>query len=199
MVVSLTLGEKLKDERTNKKASIKEVCTKIQISEGVLSDYENNKKKPGAEALTALALFYNVSVDYLLGLSEVKHNFKDEINKEMGLSEDAIDALRAIKDFGGKTSEITLNLINSMLGDSEFIGSLRETALLYCYMKEDTRKPSDDQIEEYIENGYEKLGQSHYTVFNDEAEDFIQFKIQQIMMKFILGLRWADMPEKEGL
>lgn len=197
MAVSLTLGEKLRDERKNKKVTIKEVCRKIQISEGVLSDYENDKKKPGAEALTALALFYNISVDYLLGLSEVKHNFKDEINKEMGLSEDAMDTLRAITDFGGKTANLTLSLINSMLGDSEFMEEFRKAASLYCYMKEDGPEFSEEQIEEYIEEGYRKFGWKQYTVFDDEAEAFIQFKIQQIMLKFISKLRWAEMPEKE--
>jgi transcriptional regulator with XRE-family HTH domain len=42
------------------------------ISEGLISDYKNDKVKPAIENLVKIADYFNVSADYLLGLSKHK-------------------------------------------------------------------------------------------------------------------------------
>lgn len=133
MDIKLTLGEKLKDERISKKKTIKEVCSEIGISEGILSDYENDKKKPGADALAALASFYNVSVDYLLGLSKVKslNLTTQSLSKITGLSEEAIETLRTFSKIEDIKSPMIF--INSLLEDPKtiYIITLMVNELLY--------------------------------------------------------------------
>jgi transcriptional regulator with XRE-family HTH domain len=43
----------------------------VDISVGLISFYRNDKQKPGAEILARLADYFNVSVDYLLGRTDV--------------------------------------------------------------------------------------------------------------------------------
>ncbi|MBQ4109972.1 MAG: helix-turn-helix transcriptional regulator [Clostridia bacterium] len=62
------LGEKLKMLRKEKGLSQAKVATRLNLSTSAISSYETYSKIPSAEVLIQLALFYNVSVDYLLGI-----------------------------------------------------------------------------------------------------------------------------------
>lgn len=73
-----------------------ELSQKIGIAQGVISAIKNKKvKAPGADTVCALAKYFNVSADWLLGLSNVKTT--DKATKEMcaalGLSDAALNAL----------------------------------------------------------------------------------------------------------
>ena len=61
-------GDILKELREDKKLTHKELSAKINYSTATISFWENGKKQPTAEAIIALAKFFNVSADYLLGL-----------------------------------------------------------------------------------------------------------------------------------
>jgi len=192
MTLGLTIGEKLRDERTNKRITIKEVCNKIQISEGVLSDYENDKKKPGAEALAALALFYNVSVDYLLGLSECKSNANDKTNKETGLSEESINALKELKSKMNKNdpeSSAILYFINSLIQDKNTIEELARCIVTLGNLNQIVSK------EEIGKRCIDSLGNGGIMVTGNDAAEFLLFQGQQAFIKFIKGLNRKN---KEG-
>lgn len=47
-----------------------EVATAVLINVKTLCDYERNKTEPSIETLKAFAKFFDVSLDYLLGLSD---------------------------------------------------------------------------------------------------------------------------------
>jgi len=99
----LTLGEKLKDLRTEHNArelrttgrrlSLKELGENIGIAPATLSDYENNKKMPGLENAAQMAQFYGVSLEYLAGLSEPINMDTGTIQRKTGLSKNAVEAL----------------------------------------------------------------------------------------------------------
>ena len=65
-----TFGEHLKSLRKVKKVTQKEVARVTGISERHYQDYEADKKKPGFDNLIALADYFDVSLDYLVGRSE---------------------------------------------------------------------------------------------------------------------------------
>lgn len=50
----------------------KEICDFLNIKQLQYSRYENGKAEPKIEILIKLALFYNTSIDYLLGLTNEK-------------------------------------------------------------------------------------------------------------------------------
>ena len=66
----LTFGENLKSLRKANKVTQKDVAKSTEISERNYQDYEANVKKPGFDNLIALADYFDVSLDYLVGRSE---------------------------------------------------------------------------------------------------------------------------------
>lgn len=66
------LGKQLKILRENRKKSQQEVCNALNIEQSTLANYENGKRVPKIDILVKIAKYYDVSVDYLLGIEEVK-------------------------------------------------------------------------------------------------------------------------------
>ena len=64
------IGQRLRTARKNKKMTLEEVAQKLSTSHTTISRYEQEKRKPDPDALRALCELYNVSADYLLGLSK---------------------------------------------------------------------------------------------------------------------------------
>ncbi len=68
----LTIQERLKDLRVEKNLSLEELAKETGISSSALSSYENNEDKDiSLNSIITLAVFYKVSTDYLLGLTEI--------------------------------------------------------------------------------------------------------------------------------
>lgn len=64
------LGARLKALRKAKNLTQKELAEKINVTHVSISGYENGNRTPDTETLQALADFFNVSTDYLLGRDE---------------------------------------------------------------------------------------------------------------------------------
>ena len=61
---------RLTNIRRSKGFTQKQVADGIGISEVGLQNYENGRRKPAFDVLIALADFYDVSLDYLVGRSD---------------------------------------------------------------------------------------------------------------------------------
>lgn len=81
----MSFGRRLKELRTEKRESQKNVARKIGISVNAISQYESNARFPNEEILKRLCEYYNISSDYLLGLTDVKHSplTKEEAKQKM--------------------------------------------------------------------------------------------------------------------
>lgn len=62
------IGERLADLRKDKKLGQKELAEKLKISPYTISSYEREKSTPDDEMKVKIAKFFNISLDYLLGL-----------------------------------------------------------------------------------------------------------------------------------
>lgn len=60
-------GERLKKLRTEKGMSQKKLSLEIHYAQSVICDWENGKSEPSASAILAVAEYFNVSCDFLLG------------------------------------------------------------------------------------------------------------------------------------
>lgn len=60
----------LKSLREEKGIGQVELAKAISVSKGVISLWENNLREPKMSNLIALAKYFNVSIDYLTGLSD---------------------------------------------------------------------------------------------------------------------------------
>lgn len=103
----MTLGERLKFVRAQKKWSQEYAAEKIGISKAVLSNYERNYRDPDTNTLKKISEIYNVSTDFLLGRDE------DEDISDPILSAAFKEAIEELKD------EDTLLLMKSGNIDAE--------------------------------------------------------------------------------
>ncbi len=66
----IDISKKIKDLRLEKNLTQKDVAKVLNIATNTLSQFENNKGRPSLEVLTAMALFFEVSLDYLVGIED---------------------------------------------------------------------------------------------------------------------------------
>ncbi len=69
--------KRLKSLRKEKNLSQKELANLINMSQTGYSQYEREARKISLETLKNLASFYNVSVDYLLELTDIKDKYEE--------------------------------------------------------------------------------------------------------------------------
>lgn len=68
---------RLKQVREEKKYSQQEIVNTLNIKQNTYSQYESGKRQIPIAGLIKLAIFYNVSVDYLLELTEIEDRYPE--------------------------------------------------------------------------------------------------------------------------
>lgn len=84
----MTFGKKIKMLRNEKQITQKELGEIIGVSERVVGYYETDNRFPKDNSvIVKIAEYFNVSLDYLLGKSDIRNPYKEAPEKE----EDNID------------------------------------------------------------------------------------------------------------
>ena len=97
MQVKLTIGERLKDLRVERKLTLKQLSNEVGISKSALGKYESdNGKDISPYSILLLADYYGVSCDYLMGRTETKNHPNTALH-ELHLSDASIDVLKSSK------------------------------------------------------------------------------------------------------
>lgn len=63
----MTFGEKLRAERVKRGLTEIQVAEDLGLTQGAISKFEHGVKEPSKGTLVALAKYYGVSIDYLVG------------------------------------------------------------------------------------------------------------------------------------
>lgn len=112
MNVKLTIQERLKDLRVERKLTLEQLAEATGLSRAALGKYEaDDFKDISPFSVVTLAKFYGVSADYLMGLTEQK-NHPDTALSELYLSDDAIEVL--------KNGKFNKRLLSEMLCHPDF-------------------------------------------------------------------------------
>lgn len=158
------MGERIKKLRG--KQSQDECAKALGISRGALSFYENGERKPDADVIYVMAKHFDVSADYILGLSS-EPSAKIEaqaISNLTGLSQKAIDNISGFNlnyknalnlliendHFCLFISAISCMVELSNIGDKEFVKSAYESGygdIKFCVFDEGSKYGF---IEKYI-------------------------------------------------
>lgn len=89
-------GLRLKELREAKQLSQKDVAARLNVVPSTISGYESNTVTPSLEQFTKMAILYNTSLDYMMGLDKRSCFYLD------GLSEDQkqaiLDIVNRLKD-----------------------------------------------------------------------------------------------------
>lgn len=111
------LSDLLAESKSHDHLSYSEIGSRIGVSAASLSEWASDRKTATIDKLANLCSYYNVSADWLLGLSPVSSSdtsIKD-ICEKTGLSEDAYYSLSLLKENPGWVS-----VINKLLTSKEF-------------------------------------------------------------------------------
>ena len=85
-----SLSERLKELRTKQNISQYTLAENLNLSRGLLSNYEQGRREPDYDTLLLIANYFDVSVDYILGVTEVKkrllHNNMSDKYKRLMIS-----------------------------------------------------------------------------------------------------------------
>jgi transcriptional regulator with XRE-family HTH domain len=68
------IGERLKTLRKENDMTLDELGVKLNMPKSSLSRYENGESDPSIETVKKIASFFNVSIDWLAGLSDSRNS-----------------------------------------------------------------------------------------------------------------------------
>lgn len=68
--MNTTFGERLKELRAENQIGQITLAKALNVSNGIISMWENNLREPTMSNLIAIANFFDVSIDYLVGLRD---------------------------------------------------------------------------------------------------------------------------------
>ena len=89
------IGQRIKEIRTDHKMSQTELAAKIKVSQQTITKWETGKAEPSSSALESIAKYFNVSTDYLLGLT-------DQRKTDQQVEADLDHAINEARSFDGK-------------------------------------------------------------------------------------------------
>ena len=72
------IGERLRLLRKNRKISQEKLAEAIGVRKSTVSQYETNINDPSDPLKIGIAKYFNVSIDYLMGLTDSETTFYDE-------------------------------------------------------------------------------------------------------------------------
>ena len=116
--MSLTIQERIKDLRVERKLTLKELEEQTGLSSSALGSYEtDNSKDISHYALIKLAKFYGVTADYLLGLTETKRHPNADL-ADLRLSDAMIEIL--------KEGRVDTALLGELVAHPDFVKLLAD-------------------------------------------------------------------------
>ena len=119
----LSIQEKLKDLRIEKGLSLQELSEQTGISRASLGNYETDDyKEISHKDIITLADFYEVTSDYLLGLTENREQHPFPVD-ELGLDDETVDLL--------KSGKLNVRLICEMIKHPDYINFISGYLLFY--------------------------------------------------------------------
>lgn len=71
------LKDRLKELRQEKRLIQDELAKKLNISRNTITRYENGTRQPNINTVKKIAELFDISTDYLLGISDRKYNFEN--------------------------------------------------------------------------------------------------------------------------
>lgn len=139
-------GNRLKEIIENRKRetgkNLRVMAKDLDVSLGVLSDWQNGNKTPRGDSIAKLANYFGVSADYLLGLTDAQTTDTDlrAVADYTGLSENAILALRDPEMFE-LYDKSQKKLLSDMIADENCLHHIVNNIHLYL-------KATEEQVQE---------------------------------------------------
>ena len=199
---TVKLSEKLEDLRKEKKYTLKTLSKQIEEKTGVyishsqLGKYENTEiaERININNLLAMAYFYDVSLEYLLGKTNSKSkSYTDQMTaKKFGLTDKSMDNLQKTVKNSLYYPLHKIEVINCILEDDDFLNNL--TYSLWDFFKNVSN-------ENYFKNEEERNNfyATRY-ILSQLFDKFIDKAVEKFVPKRNIKKSYLfDMPEDKKL
>lgn len=93
----MNLGSRLRALREAQHCTLKDISTRLGITDVALGNYERNKRQPDLETLVKLSEIYNCTIDYLLGKTDAKCALYELSTEDQSYVMELIDRLKENK------------------------------------------------------------------------------------------------------
>lgn len=114
----LEIGKRIRVLRENLGLTQLDLAKKLNVKRQTVAQWENGERDLKTGYIISLAKFFNVTADYLLGLSEYKTSMNTNIGEQIGLSDRNIESLKAFNKipntYKGATFTYT-DIINELI------------------------------------------------------------------------------------
>lgn len=77
----MNFGERLKQLRTELNLRQEDISIIVKVHRATIGKYETNERFPDKDTLVTLSKFFNVSIDYLLGLTDIREPAEELVKK----------------------------------------------------------------------------------------------------------------------
>lgn len=168
-----TFAARFKELRESAGLKQSEIGEKLGVSRGAISFYENCDRTPDIEFAAKAAEFFHVSVDWLLGLSEVDSSNSDiqAVCKFTGLSERAIKSileLQRMESFLENNCSVNMASLLSMILENPCFEPLMEDfqfCLDFIYRLKTSKSHKSPSNQKIIDDTISKLRNQTKTDF----------------------------------
>ena len=103
----------LKKLRNENKISQQQLADVIHVSQQSVNKYENHDVEPDIETLIKIADYFNVSVDYLIGRTEILQ-MADRLHMS-DLTDSEVELINKFKNFNIKQQYLIIQLFDSFI------------------------------------------------------------------------------------
>ena len=197
MKTRVSVQERLKDLRVERGLKLEELAEQTGISKSALGSYENDDyKEINHGSLLKLADFYQVSVDYLLGLTD-NREYLDTPLAELHLTDEAVALL--------KSGRVNNRLLCELLAHKDFVRLLADIEIYVdriASMQVQSLNAYVDVVRQEIIDRYQPgEDDSHLRVLRaahlDEDEYFSQL-VSEDLRRVIQDIRAAHKGDSES-
>lgn len=194
-------GKRIAELRESSSNSQEEICAKLGVTQQTLSRYEKGQRQASLDFVVKASKYFNVSADYLLGLTNVKsteNNIK-KICEFTGLTEDSLNIILNIKscpeyltdkDRKKFINQTPIDTFNAII---EAINYIPNTLIMlncivnfkYSFKGEEEFEKKDMTIYEVFEQAFpdaEKFLHNKVAIFTNE--EYAQYLINQLKNDF---------------
>jgi DNA-binding XRE family transcriptional regulator len=127
-----TIGQRIKSIRKSMKLNQEAFSLGANISQGALSDIENDNYRPSIESIISISRYCRRSIDFILTGDEF---FDDSMNNKFNLTENDLHILRLYKKLSQENQLKVEGMIEMKLAENEIglshITENDENAILY--------------------------------------------------------------------
>lgn len=197
MKTRISVQERLKDLRVEKGLKLEELAEQVGLSKSALGSYENDEDKEiNHGSLLKLAGFYQVTVDYLLGLTDNRAHENTPL-AELHLTDEAVALL--------KSGRVNNRLLCEMMAHKNFIRLLADIEIYVdrvASMQVQSLNAYVDVVRQEIMDRYQPgEDDPHLRVLRaahlDEDEYFSQL-VSEDLRRVIQDIRAAHKGDREG-